>query len=73
MSKLAYYRDTLRFDLSRHVPFTGTYRIRCSQCESCVVNGRPIHEHGCPHDVHECDGCNEIIPARQRYCDWCAS
>lgn len=72
MSRLAFYRDTLKFDESRHVPFTKQYRIRCSQCASLVVNGIPLHERGCPNDTHECNGCNERIPANQRYCNSCS-
>jgi len=62
---------TLGFDDSRRSG-KGLYAVRCSQCASCVVNGHPIHERGCPNDMHECHGCNEIIPARQRYCENCA-
>ena len=25
-------------------------RVRCSQCQACVVNGIAIHELGCPND-----------------------
>lgn len=71
MSKLSYYRETLGFDLAEHIPFTREYRIRCSQCAALVVNGYPIHERTCPHDTHECNGCNDRIPARQRYCEDC--
>jgi len=60
------------FDLSEHIPFTRQYRVRCSQCEACVINGIACHEHGCPNATHECNGCNEIIPQRQRYCQDCA-
>lgn len=69
------YLQTLRvqgFDLSRHVPFTKHYRPKCSQCEALAINGVATHEHGCPNAVHECLGCNELIPVRQRYCQECS-
>jgi len=44
------------FDLSEHIPFTRQYRVRCSQCEACVINGIACHEHGCPNATHECNG-----------------
>lgn len=47
--------------------------VRCSQCESAVINGTPTHETGCPNATHECNGCNVLIPARQRYCEDCQS
>jgi hypothetical protein len=50
----------------------GFVRVRCSQCESLVINGIATHEHGCPNATHECNGCNELIPMRQRYCQDCA-
>ena len=40
------------FDLSEHVPFTKRYRVRCSQCDACAINGVACHETGCPHDDH---------------------
>lgn len=46
-------------------------RVGCSQCEALVINGTPTHETGCPHAMHECAGCNEVIPIRQRYCATC--
>ena len=49
MTRLAYYRDMLGFDQAKHIPFTKTYRIKCSQCEALVINGVPCHETGCPH------------------------
>ena len=73
MSHLAYYRDTLGFDLSKHVPGTRTYKIRCSSCASLVVNGTPIHERGCPHDTRECSGCDARVPANVKYCEDCQS
>ena len=72
MSRLAYYRDTLGFDRSEHIPFTKQYRIRCSQCASLVINGVPCHESGCSNAMHECAGCNKMIPVTRRYCNDCA-
>jgi hypothetical protein len=65
--------DQLRaagFDRSaRH----GRYnRVGCSQCAALVINGTACHETGCPHDRHECRGCNALIPVRHRYCAECA-
>lgn len=62
----------LGFDQSWHIPFTKQYRVRCSCCESLVINGHPVHERGCPNDMRECNGCNTLIPANQRYCADCA-
>jgi len=70
MSSLAELR-AYGFDESTHIPFTKQYQVRCSRCSSSVINGHPIHERGCPNDMHECRGCNAIIPARQRYCEDC--
>ena len=52
-SKLSYYRDSLGFDNSEHVPFTKSYRIRCSQCAALVINGIPCHESRCPNTPRE--------------------
>lgn len=60
------------FDLSAHIPFTRNYRIGCSSCEALAINGHATHERGCPNDRHECEGCNELIPVRQKYCADCA-
>lgn len=49
----------------------GSIRVKCSCCAACVVNGYPIHERGCPNDKHECHGCNNLIPANQKYCEDC--
>lgn len=59
----------LGFDLST-ATMKGA-RIACSQCAALAINGTPTHEHGCPNAVHECNGCNALIPARQRYCGDC--
>lgn len=40
---------SLGFDRSEHIPFTKGFRIRCSQCEACCINGVPCHETGCPN------------------------
>jgi len=37
------------FDLSEAVPFERAWRVRCSQCEACAINGIPCHERGCPN------------------------
>lgn len=51
---------------------TGRYiNIGCSQCAALVINNIPAHEHGCPNQMHECRGCDALIPARQRYCEDC--
>ena len=59
------------FKDSTHIPFTKRYRVRCHSCEALVINGHPCHETGCSETMHECNGCNEIIPAHQRYCENC--
>lgn len=67
--------NTLRlrgFASSSHIPFTKQYRVRCDCCEALVVNGVATHETGCDAAMHECNGCNAVIPARQRYCEDCA-
>lgn len=48
-SKLKHYQNTLGFDLTRHIPFSRTYNIRCSACAAVVINGVPAHEQGCPN------------------------
>lgn len=45
---------------------------RCSQCQALVVNGIATHESGCPNAVHECRGCDALVPASQRWCEDCA-
>ena len=71
MSHLSYLRDTLNFDRTVHVPFTRQYRVRCSSCESLVINGTPTHETGCQQATRECNGCNAIVPYNRRYCEDC--
>lgn len=61
----------LGFDLSTHVAFTKNFRVACSCCEALVINGCPTHETGCSQAVHECNGCNTLIPIKQRYCADC--
>lgn len=61
----------LGFADSTHIPFTKQYRVRCHSCEALVINGTPCHETGCSEAMHECNGCNSAIPARQRYCENC--
>lgn len=66
--------DTLGFDESMLLPRQNGKRaawVKCSQCEAMVINDIPAHETGCPNATHECDGCNEIVPARQKYCEDC--
>ena len=64
-------------DLRTRHGFTRTHTIgasifpHCEQCEVLVINGIPCHETGCPNAVHECHGCNALIPVRQRYCEDC--
>lgn len=62
----------LGFNESKHIPFTKYYRVRCDSCEALVINGHPTHETRCSNAVHECHGCNELIPTNQRYCTDCA-
>lgn len=47
--------------------------VGCTQCAAVCVNGVPVHETGCPNTMHECKGCNAIIPVRQKYCGECNS
>ena len=49
----------------------GVYRPKCSRCEVLVIQGLACHETGCPNAIHECAGCNELIPVRQKYCEVC--
>lgn len=70
MSKL----QTLRaqgFDRSEHIPFTRSYRVKCSQCEACCINGVACHESGCPNQVYECKGCWNKVERRNSYCSDC--
>jgi hypothetical protein len=37
------------FDLTRYNRWSGSWRVRCSQCEALVINGVATHETGCPN------------------------
>jgi hypothetical protein len=43
------------FDESYNIPFERAWKVRCSQCEACTVNGIPCHERGCPNQVRDED------------------
>ena len=58
------------FDDSYNVPFTKTYKVKCSQCDALAINGIPCHEQGCPNQKHECKGCNAVLEYRG-YCEDC--
>lgn len=45
--------------------------VQCPRCEAAVINGIAAHETGCPQARHECHGCNNLIPANQKYCGEC--
>jgi len=60
------------FDESSPIEGTASYRVKCSSCDSLVINGTPCHETGCSNATHECRGCNTLLPARQRYCEDCS-
>lgn len=47
--------------------------MRCSQCEALAIQGVPCHEHGCPHQTHECEECDTQIPKGHRLCESCAN
>lgn len=38
------------FDLTTYDRSSGYYRVRCSQCQSMIVQGLAIHEKGCPNE-----------------------
>ena len=61
----------LGFDRSAINEEDGTIRVSCSQCAALVINDTACHETGCPNRMHECHGCPEIIPIRQRWCSDC--
>lgn len=71
ISRVAYLRDVLGFDLSTWCLADRAHSIRCSACAAIVVNNTPLHERGCPHDTHECAGCNARVPANVKYCGDC--
>lgn len=58
------------FDESYHIPFTKTYKVRCSQCAALAINGLACHETGCPNETFECKGCNATLSYRG-YCEDC--
>jgi hypothetical protein len=39
----------LGFDKTTYDRSSGSYRVRCSQCQAAVINGVPCHERGCPN------------------------
>jgi len=45
--------------------------VSCSGCQALVINGIATHESGCVRAMHQCRGCNELIPAREIYCCTC--
>lgn len=49
----------------------GSALVKCSSCAALVINGTATHETGCPNAVHECSGCDTLIPTRQKYCQDC--
>ena len=61
--------EALGFDRSYTIP--GGCKVACSECQAFTINGIPAHELGCPNAMHECNGCNTLIPMRQRYCEDC--
>lgn len=71
MSKLAYFRNVLGFDLTKQIPFTKSYRLGCSQCEAISINGTACHETGCTHQTFECKGCNNRVKRSGSYCPDC--
>jgi hypothetical protein len=58
------------FDESSHIPFTKSYRVKCSSCQACSINGVACHEQGCPNQTYECNGCNTLLTYRG-YCAEC--
>jgi len=49
--------------------FTNLVRVRCSQCETMVINGIPCHETGCPHIVRDvtCSHCGDEYRSNQSH------
>ena len=60
------------FAASYHLPFTKQFKVKCEQCDALVINGVPSHERGCPDAMHECKGCNALIPTGWRFCGDCS-
>lgn len=46
-------------------------RVSCDSCQAAQINGIYCHESGCPNAVHECAGCNTLIPVNAKYCPEC--
>jgi hypothetical protein len=61
----------LGFDNSEHNG--GFLVVRCSQCNTMVVNGTPLHEKGCPNETSECNDCGCPIPHNDVFCTNCVS
>ena len=61
----------LGFDLTKNIPFTKLYSIRCSMCQNLIINGVPCHELGCPNQKYECIDCDAIVPRKGMYCQDC--
>jgi len=68
-NKLQYFTESLGFDLS--TKSGRNFNIRCSQCQSLVINGIPCHEQGCPNMTFECRGCSNRVTRRGAYCPDC--
>lgn len=51
-SKVQQLRDQ-GFDETVYDRATGTWAVRCSQCDATVINGVPCHETGCPNQRRE--------------------
>jgi len=49
----------------------GVMSVGCSSCAAICVNGVPVHEAGCPNAMHECRGCDAMVPHGVRYCEDC--
>jgi len=46
--------------------------VSCDSCQAVRINTILTHETGCQNAKHECAGCNELIPANQKYCAECS-
>jgi hypothetical protein len=42
------------FDLSYNVRFSRAWKVRCSQCAACTINGAACHERGC-YNAHKAE------------------
>jgi len=45
--------------------------VKCNACAALVINGVATHEIECPNAMHECAGCNVLVPMRVKYCEDC--